>query len=96
MTAKKKQSNYVLDTGVGVNFETHDRGWGLKETPHLAVLTHPIQNMTMWGPFINEDAAHKWVRESGTDELYRYFGEQLPGAQWHVVMIHVPTHEENQ
>ena len=61
-THKASTKGYDLDAGVGVNWATNDYGWGLNEMPHMAVLLHPLQGMTLWGPFVNEDAAHAWIR----------------------------------
>ena len=45
---KPKTPGYDLDAGVGVQWATNDYGWGLEEMPHMAVLMHPLQGMTLW------------------------------------------------
>lgn len=91
----KKKSGYVLDDGVGVKWDTNKHGWGLEQAPHIAVLIHPIHGMSVWGPFVSEDAAHAWVRRDGDGAAMHYFG--TPGeSRWHVTMIHVPTHPRGE
>jgi hypothetical protein len=88
---KPKTPGYDLDAGVGVQWATNDYGWGLEEMPHMAVLMHPLQGITLWGPFVNEDAAHAWVRKEGDGAAMHYYGE-TGVSRWCVAGIHVPTH----
>lgn len=92
-TKTSKAEKYALDAGVGINWQPNANGWGLEQAPYLAVLLHPIHGMVIHGPFLDEDAAHKWIREEGAGEVFRYYGgEDMPHIQWHPVMLHVPTH----
>jgi hypothetical protein len=44
------------------------------------------------GPFLSEDAAHKWVREEGESELYQRFERaSVPGVSFHVEWLDIPV-----
>lgn len=89
--AGKKAEAWVLDDGVGVSLAPNPHGWGVDNAPHIAVLMHPIKGMSFWGPFVDEDAAHRWVRNDGEAAVLHFFGE-LTESKWHVNYICVPTH----
>jgi hypothetical protein len=91
--SKPVVSEFVVDKGVGVNWETNANGWGLEHGPYIAVLMHPVKGMTFRGPFISEDAANLWVLNEGSAEAMRYYGE-LSESRWYVESLHVPTHHK--
>ena len=91
-----EKPGYAVDDGVGVEWAVNKHGWGLERCPHMAVAFHPIRGTTLWGPFVDEDAARKWIREEGTAELLRYYGgDEATDSKWYAINIHVPTHEVN-
>jgi hypothetical protein len=46
------------------------------------------------GPFIDEDAASKWIRDEGPSEILHFYdGIAVQDTKWHTLCIHVPTHE---
>lgn len=93
--AASSKSRYVVDAGVGVRWETNKNGWGLERTPAVAVMHHPIKGMTVHGPFLDEDAAHTWVRNNGDAEVMDYYGDTST-SQWFVIPVYVPTHPKGE
>jgi hypothetical protein len=91
---KSKQTKYVVDAGVGIQWETDERGWGLKTGPYTAALFHPLRGLSVYGPFLDEDAAYRWVRAEGTATEFHFFGDNS-GCEWHVFPLFVPTHVED-
>jgi hypothetical protein len=92
--SKKDSGRYVLDNGVGVDWATNEHGWGLNRMPYLAVMVHPLHGIQAHGPFIDEDAASKWIRDEGPSEILHFYdGIAVQDTKWHTLCIHVPTHE---
>lgn len=92
-TAASRKSRYVVDAGVGVDWKTNPHGWGLERQPAVAVMYHPLKGMSVHGPFLDEDAAHTWVRNSGSSEVMDYYGDTTV-ASWFVMPVYVPTHPD--
>ena len=69
--------------------EFRDRGPAI----HFVVLMQSMHSGTdVYGPFVTEDAAHKWIREDGEGELFQRFDRAaVPGVSFHVEWLMVPN-----
>ena len=68
-------------------------GFNPKDMAACVVMTHPIYGMTVFGPFINRDAARKWAAEEGAGEAYFNYDSDSAAAKLHVVCMDVPRKE---
>lgn len=92
-TVNKRKQEWVLRDGVGFDPapESHTCEW--HPASHCVVLMQSMHSGTqVFGPFLSEDAAHKWVREEGDSELYQRFDRaSVPGVSFHVEFLDIPT-----
>lgn len=64
---------------------------------HIVVVERPLSGLTFVGPFITQDAAHKWVHGEGLAYVWGYFGDatEIEGVKFHVRWVDVPRKEED-
>ena len=92
-TKTSKAAAYALDAGVGVELSPRKSGFGVERTPHIAVSHHPLHGIQAHGPFLDEDAARKWIHLHGADEIIHMYGtDELPNIKWYAMFLCVPTH----
>ncbi len=90
--AKTSKRKWRLWGGVGFD-PLSDEASQYGPHPHWVVLMQSMHSgTTAFGPFLNEDAAHRWVREESDSELYARFGRSsVPGVTFHVDSLEIPT-----
>ena len=88
-----KKKTWKLYGGVGFNPDDAVRSGEYHPACPFVVLMQSLHSGTqVFGPFVSPDAAHKWVRERGDDELYQRFDKAaVPGVSFHVDYLDVPT-----
>ena len=92
-TVSKKTKRWKLFDGVGFQPEAATHYAEYQPARHCVVLVQSMHHGTdVYGPFINEDAAHKWIREEAEGEVWQRFNRSIvPGLSCHVVDMEVPT-----
>ena len=72
MAKKTAEKKWCLYPGVGFtpDRDSHHKDWSPAQ--HWCVLMQSMHSGTeVYGPFDNEDAAHKWVREESDGEEWK-------------------------
>jgi len=94
--AKNTAAKWRLYEGVGFDANRDTTNWEYIPSPHYVVLMQSMHSGTeVFGPFVSEDAAHKWVREEGDGEMYQRFNRtSIPGVSFHVEWLDIPTKRE--
>ena len=87
MTPKKPRMK--LDGGIGFDQTVNDDGYGLKNTPAVAIASHPIRGLRIYGPFLNGDAARLWIDREGDGDLLDCGGSAREWV-WIVECLDVP------
>lgn len=85
--AAKQEWKWVACDGVGYDKD--------RDECHYVVLMHSFHSGTnVIGPFLSDDAAHKWVREHADGEMYSHFGNaRVEGVTFYVQHMSAPKHQ---
>lgn len=79
-----------LFPGVGLKAEQRTKYGSV--LPHYVVIMHSVtEGVDVFGPFMDEDSAHAWIRRESEGEVYSRFntGHQ-PGVTFSVKWLDVP------
>jgi hypothetical protein len=77
----------------GVGFNSEDRTkLGSILVHYIVIMQSVVDGVTIYGPFLTEDAAHRWICTEGAVELWqRYETSNPPGVSFYVTNLHIPT-----
>lgn len=90
--ATVKKRNWELFKGVGFAPEAGNYPERSPAIHHVVLMQSMHSGTDVYGPFLNEAAAHEWIRTEGESELYARFDRcAVPGVSFHVAWLMVPS-----
>jgi hypothetical protein len=79
-----------LFPGVGFRGDARTE-WGSIPLDYVVIMQSVVDGVCIYGPFVDEDSAYRWIRIEGEVELYdRYSCGNPPGVTFCVKWIEVP------
>lgn len=92
-TVAPVERKWKLYEGIGFTPDAEASHGEWAPAHHWVVLMQSMHSgTTVFGPFVSEDAAHKWVREEADSEMYNHFSRSsVPGVSFHVDYLDIPT-----
>jgi hypothetical protein len=89
--AAPKTRTMKLARGVGFDAATREDGSWLLHNPAVAIASHPIRGLRLYGPFVTAEDARRWIDCEGDCELIGDYGS-AHDVTWLVECLDVPTH----
>lgn len=91
-TTTGRSKKWTLYDGVGFDGQKEHKHSDYVPATHYVVLMQSLHSGThVFGPFVSDDAAHKWVREESDGEVYQRYGRaSAPGVSFTVDYLDIP------